>query len=447
VLSSPRLPELPPEVDRRLRDGLGRVDGARLAAIQAEVERTLVEEDDTRSRRARGQTTAPSSLEVGRTIVVPRRVRDGAGVRQLHERFEIREQLSSPNNISGDVFRATRYWDDRLYGDVVLKTPKAELRDTIPEDTTFDYRSEMRRELRNLSRFDGQRGILAASGRPFVWGAELVIQMKYQPWAFHEYLKYFRDEVWLTAALCSLASQCLAAIDLMARTRDDEGPRGFAHVDLKSTHLRLDYHESSHPEREGEWVVTMIDLDSVLPVGPTDYHGAKYNRGCVDPEKFMCLDDPGTLVSVDPSETVYAMGLTFLSAVALLLGSGLERRGFRPVGLGQGASGAVLEDGWALREEIERTRAVDRQNFLRVYHLNRMRRLQAGLDCTDPAELVELVQGEPTLGPIFGGESECTVEPRFFVGIHECLRRRSARLGARELQTLFKGLVPAHREG
>ncbi len=441
VLSSPRLPELPPEIDRRLRDELHRGEGARRAAIEAEVEQTLVEEDDSRTRRTRGQPVASPTLEVGRTIVVPRRVREGAGTRQVIERFEIREQLSSPSNISGDVFRATRYWDEQLYGDVVLKTPKAELRESEPREEGFDYRAEMRRELRNLYRFN-HPGILAPSGKPFVWSSELVIQMKYQPWAFHEYLKYFRDEVWLSEALTSLASQCLAAIDLMARTCDEEGPRGYAHVDLKSTHLRLDYHDREDPERGGEWVVSIIDLDSVLPAGPTSYHGAKYNRGCVDPEKFMDLDDPEVLVTVSPAETVYAMGITFLSAVAMLLGTGVERRGFRPVGLTQTMAGPALDDGWALREEIERTRAVDRANFLRVYHLNRMRRLQAGLECSDPPELAELVQGEPTLGPIFGGEPECTVDPRFFVGIHECLRRRSERPSAGELLALFKQQLP-----
>jgi hypothetical protein len=423
---------------------MSRGESARRAAIEGEVERTLVEEGESRTRRAGGRGSAEPSLRVVGTIVVPRRVRQGAGVRQVLERFEIQEELSSESNISGDVFRATRYWDDELYGDVVLKTPKAELRDGEPcEEPSFDYREEVLRELRNLRRFEGHPGILAPSGKPFVWRSELVIQMKYQPWAFHEYLKYYRDDVWLSAALASLAAQCLAAIDLMARTRDDEGPDGYAHVDLKSTHLRLDYHDSPDPDRDGDWVISIIDLDSVFPVGPIPYHGTKYNRGCVDPEKFMNLDDPTRLITVDPAETVYALGLTFLSAVALLLGAGVERRGFRPVGITEGEAGPELEDGWALREEIERARAVDRQNFLRVYHLNRGRRLQLGLPCDDPPQLREVVQGEPTLGPLFGGDPECTIDPGFFVGIHECLRRRSERLSPAELQVLFKSLAPS----
>jgi hypothetical protein len=442
MLSSPRLPELPAEVERRLREELHRGEERWRQAIDAESERTIVEDEET--TRLHGSRGAQPELAVGKTIAVPRRVRAGTGVRQIVERFTIKEQLSSASNISGDVFRAERFWDEQRYGDVVLKTPKAEL---VRDRSGFDFREEMGRELRNLFRFEGHCGILAPSGKPFVWNSELVIQARYHPWGFVEYLKYFSDEGQLSAALATLAAQCLAAIDFMAATRDEEGPQGYAHVDLKTTHLRLDFHAG--PPEGGEWVVTLIDLDSVFPAGPIDYHGAKYNRGCVDPEKFMNLDEPGTLVTADPAETIYALGLTLLSAIAQLLGTGLERRGFRPLGLGQGEDGVVLEDAWSLREEVERTRAVDRANFLRAYHVNRVRRLELGAAPDDPEELAGLLAGEPTLGPDFRdeGAADCPVAPRIFVAILECLRRRSERQTAAELQALFKSMAASLRAG
>jgi len=422
-------------VDRRLRDELHRGERRQRAAIDGESDQTIVESVNPPVDLV---VTAAPRLTVGGTLVVPRRVASPEGERDLEERFELREQLSSERNIAGDVFRAARYWDGVLYGDVVLKKPKSALRSN-PEE----YRRvhlELEREGLNLTRFRRHPGLLAPSGPSFVWDSELIIQTQYLPWSFGEYLRYFTDERWLTVALAGLAGQVLGAIDRLASTRDAEGPHGWAHVDLKGSHLRLDYRE---PEGSpGRWVIVIIDLDSVIPVGPIGFRGAKYNRACVDPEKFMALHDPGQLLTADPTETVYSLGVTFITAIAEGLGVLPERRGFRPLGLRQEGSRVVLGDEAELRAELERVRAVDRRNLAAVFLANRERRLALGLPADDPDELRELLAESATVPrpdplPEPGYPPEWCVHPRLLVALAECLQPRATRLDARRLQAVF----------
>jgi hypothetical protein len=406
---------LPTEAERHLRDGMRRGDDQRRQAIVLEAEQTLVEgsvePDPVAEGSSRtGPETHESPMHAGARIVVCRRVTADGRAREVEERFEIVEQLSSHHNISGDVFRATRCWDGELYGDVVLKTPKRRMGRHSRVSTAA--REELAREARHLVRFKDHPGILSPSGRPFVLDSETVIQMEYLPWGLIDYLRCHADERWLTEALIGLAAQCLDAVAGLGETRDSEGPRGYVHVDLKSPHLRLNYAEREDGARE--WAVSLIDLDSIVAAGPIRVPGAKYNRGCVDPEKFMALHDPSLFLTADVSEMIYSLGLTFLSALADVVEADLEPRRFAPVGFVSRGGRPALRDEPHLRQEIERVRALDQHHLLAVRELNAARR-RAG--------------GSPT------------VAPRFFAGLEECLKPRSERQDARTLQGRFAGLI------
>lgn len=410
-----------------------RATGERRSRIDQEVERTVVGGEE-----AAAVADAPE-LQPGTNLVVARQVMTAQGPRSVEERFVIAERLSSERNIAGDVFRAVRTWGGELYGDVVLKKPKSSLR--ASEQEYWRVCRDLEREQRFLVRFEELPGLVSPAGRPFLLDGELVLQTRYLPWSVEEYLGCFSDEHALTAAMAGLACQCLGTIEHLARSRDAEAPAGYAHVDLKTTHMRVDDHERA--DGTGEWRLVIIDLDSVLPVGPVPLAEAKYNRACVDPEKFMALHDRSQLCTVAPEETVYAMALTLLRLLADGMGLPLERRRVQPVGLASGPKGALLTGEEALRREIERIRALDRRNLSSAYWVNRERRLQAGHpDRPLPmleASLDEETTDLPALLPTARPPSWC-VRPDFFLCLQECLRPRAERLDPGRLRALFARL-------
>jgi hypothetical protein len=433
----PPLPPLPSAVNRLLLEELRRGSEATRIAIHSESERTIDE-------RASARCPAPeerSEIAIGSRLAVARRVSTHQGEREVEERFDIEEQISSDHNISGDVFRARRFWDGQYYGDVVLKTPKAIYRRSLSRDE-LDEASE--KELRNLARFADHPAILSASGKPFLFQSQVVIQTEYQPWSLSEYLKYFHDEELLTAALTRAAAQCFNAIAHMAEVRDEEGPQGYAHVDLKTSHLRLDYKELG--DSAGEWVVTLIDMDSIMPAGQISLREAKYNRACVDPEKFMPLHDPQRLVTVDPAEAVYGAALSFLYALAQRLGVHTRRRGFKVLGLEQGEGRVRLKDEEALRHAVERARAVDELNLLKVHTANKLHRLLSGRFDQDPEPLRELIERHAERGDVRkeafeeveAAADSCSVSPEVLATLRQCLLPRAQRPEARSVERLWR---------
>ena len=434
----PPLPAPPATAERRLLEEMHRGDPADRTAIHAESDRTIDDRIGTSARVSEER----DRLAVGSRLTVQRRVAAGAEQHVAEEMFEIEEELSTEHNISGDVYRARRYWDGTYYGDVVLKMPKSVLRRTL---SPLELEEASATELRHLTRFAAHPIILSTVGKPFVWRSGLVIQVEYQPWSLSEYLQYFSDEELLTAAVVRAGWQCASAVAFMAELRDDEGPEGYAHVDLKTTHLRLDY--KAQGSSAGEWVLSLIDLDSVMPVGPIPIHETKYNLAAVDPEKFMPLHDPGCLVTVSPAETIYSVGLTFLSAGAHRLGVSTRRRGFKVVGLEDEGEGTRLVDEPALRAAIERVRAVDELNLIKVYFANKTRRMLAGRFDQDPEGLRDLlarhvdrqdVRQEALEEASASRESSrASVHPQVFSVLRECLQPRAVRLPPRQIEALF----------
>jgi hypothetical protein len=430
-----RLPPLPSEASRLLLEEMRRGSEAARTAIHYESERTI----DERASARDPDVDERSEISVGSRLAVARRMLTPQGEREVEERFDIEEQISSDHNISGDVFRARRFWDGQCYGDVVLKTPKAGHRRSLSrhEQETSE------KELRNLTRFAGHPAILSASGRPFLYQSQVVIQTEYQPWSLSEYLKYFHDEELLTTALTCAAAQCFDAIAHMAELRDEEGPDGYVHVDLKTSHLRLDYKE--YGASAGEWVVTIIDLDSIAPAGRISLGDAKYNLACVDPEKFMPLHDPQRLVTVDPAEAVYGAALSFLYAMAQRLGVNTRRRGFKIVGLEQVEERVRLHDEAALRRAIEHARAVDELNLLKVYTANKLRRTLSGHFDQDPELLRELIERHAARGDVrkeafeevVAAADSCSVRPELLATLRQCLLPREQRPDARSVERLF----------
>jgi hypothetical protein len=436
TLPLPILPRPPTEAHERLREEQPRGLELERAQIDEDAERTIVTGEGPTAVADQPELIPGSNLAVAREVPTPE------GPRLIEERFVIKERISSERNIAGDVFRASRFWGDQFYGDVVLKKPKSSLR-----ASALDYARvcrDLEREEHCLFHFDRHPSLLSPAGPPFQWDGELMIQTQYLPWSIHEYLSYFTDERSLTRALVGISCQSLAAIEHLAQIRDEAGPFGYAHVDLKSSHLRMDYRERGN---EGDWVVVIIDLDSVLPVGPVHLSEAKYNRACVDPEKFMALHDPAQLCTVDPCETVYALGLTLLRVLAEGLGLVLERRRIQPVGLATGPGGeTIVLAPDALRAEIERTRGVDRRNFTALFWANRERRLRAGLPDVPVPPLEELLDDGTSESQVVptGSPPGWSVRPDFFLALGECLRPRDERMDQKRLQALFARLALQH---
>ena len=442
------LPELPAEVSEKLRDDMHRGDERTRTIIHEEGERTVPEA----GKEKEGIRILGNNLEPGCSIRLEHRVKENGDTKKVAEDLFIERKLSGKRNVAGDVWLAKRYWDGEFYGNVVLKKPKDEHKDSEP-DMKAAVHADIEQERKNLLRFEDHPNILSPSGISFRYNDEPVIQMEYQPWSFSDYLEYFKKESELTAALTSCAIQTLSGISYMANKKDDERPLGWTHVDFKKTHIRLDYRKDETGHKG--WIVTIIDLDSVRPAGPREFYGIKYNRACVNPEKAYKLHDPNILITAEPSETVYSLGISLLYAMAIKFEAGIRVRAFDLTpGLAEKDGKVILTDEKALRSRIIAVRAIDEMNLLKIYYVNKFRRIMAGKFDQDPEDLKDLIEKykdyeevkKSAVEELKTGDVNSTVNPIFFVGIRECLRPDAKRLDAGKMQELFEALWDYHLE-
>ncbi len=426
------LPDPPAEISTRLYKEMGRGEENVRTQVHSEYktycERTL---EERISQEIEGK------IEVGETLRVVRHIRNNGEEKRIEEKFEIEKKLSSERNISGDVYLARKYWNDEFYGKVILKTPK--------EDRDEAYK-EFGKEIKNLIRFEEHPNILSAAGMPFVWNYKPVIQMEYRPWSIFDYSSYLNDEVAITAGVISAAIQCLEAIEYMKNKTDENGPNGYVHVDLKAEHVRLGYRENK--SGKGEWVLVIIDLDSIVPIGEIPLTKLKYNGAYVDPEKFMRIGQDNVQITAEPAEAIYSLGLILLHIIAKKTCDGLRKRTFRPIV--NNDNGAQLIDKEAMRTEIERVRTIDELNFLRVYYSNKIKRILEGRFDQDPDALKDFLDRcnsyqeakeirDDAVAKHAGRRSDI-IHPYVFIGIMECLRPRSERKEAGALKALFERL-------
>ncbi|NYZ76870.1 protein kinase family protein [Candidatus Micrarchaeota archaeon] len=430
-----RLPGLPKEVTNKLLEDMHRGDEKSRTMVHYESERTVPE---TASGKRDVDTAEGGKIAKGSVIELKREVRENGGTKIITERFEIEEKLSGKDNIAGDVWRAKRYWDGVFYGDVVLKTPKEELK----RGSTFALLSvykDIEEEKKTLFRFMEHPNILSPSGEPFKYNSEPVIQMEYHPWGFNDYLRFFSEESDLTAALMTCAVQCLSGIDYMANKRSSEAPAGWVHADFKSAHVRLDYKEDESGEKG--WIAKIIDLDSVMPAGPKELLGSKYNREYIDPDRFSVSEDGGIGINVEPVETVYSLGLLLLYATAKRFGVGREERKLSLIGENE-----RVVDAAELKKRIGEARFIDEINFVKLYYANKFRRIMAGKFDHDPEPVRDLLARYSKLRQIRQNALEEmdnakvgeSIHPYVLAGIRECLRPQGERLSAGAMQEYFE---------
>jgi len=421
AFENPRqLPVLPPEITKDLVSHIGRGRDEDRSQIHDAVERTVPEED--KGDEIAG-TTGP---ELDKGVIITKNWTIREENRNAVEKLEIVEKLSGKNNIAGDVWQARRYWDGVYYGDVVLKTPKRSLRESrLPAELSRIY-MDLKGEQENLARFN-HPNIVSSSGPTFTYNGEPVIQMEFQAWSFTDYIFFHKTEHEMTGAFMSAAIQVLDAVSYLA-------DMGYVHVDIKTDHIRLDAREDAMGGMG--WFIKIIDLDSIMPVGDIRFSALKYNLSA-DPEKFMKLHEPDVMITAEPSESIYAMGVTLIRALAKRMRVKILPRGLnemvgngRITGVKQINGNIILTDEAKLREKIEEIRAIDEFNLLRVYYTNKFRRILAGKFDQDPGGLEKLIRTyrevpeirKEALENVRDSDIEATVHPEVFASLAECIR-------------------------
>ncbi len=243
----------------------------------------------------------------------------------------------------------------------------------------------------------------------------------------------------------SAAIQSLDVISYLANFKDEMAPNGYVHVDFKRDHMRLQYLEA-----EDKWMVTVIDLDSIVPAGHIRFRGSKYNP-CVDPEKFVKLHNPNILITAEPSETIYSLGLSLLYAISTRFRIRVDKRKFDTEGLTERDGRMIVLDEDAFLKKILNARMTDEMNLVRVYLANKYRRIMAGKVDRDPEEMKELLDEYADMPEIIGAKKEAirelrevnidsTVHPNVFVGILECIKPYSERFGPEAMLKRFEYL-------
>lgn len=430
-----QLPVLPLEVTNDFVSQMHRGNEKTRTEIHRDIEQTMPETKESSLDEAGGP-----ELDKGVVVSKEWKIQENGSARTAVEHLEIIDKLSGKNNIAGDVWKAKKFWDGKFYGYVVLKTPKKRLRESRSSMMLARVYRDMDEEKKNLFRFQHDN-IVSASGQPFFYNGEPVIQMDYQAWSVSDYLLFQKTEQQLSGALMAAAIQSLEAIAYLANKRDERAPNGYVHVDFKRDHMRLD-----HTDEKG-WFVTIIDLDSIIPAGGLELHGTKYNP-CVDPEKFMKLHNPEILVTAEPRETVYSLGLSLLYAISVRMRIITEKRKFKPEGLDQYAGETIATDGEKLKENIMLARMMDETNLLKVYYTNKFRRIIAGKFDQDPEPMRELIESyndmpeirEEALSEVREGDPEATVHSNVFAGIMECLKQYSERYRPETMLERFRYL-------
>ena len=435
--NSRQLPVLSPEGTNDLISQISRGNEGDRTQIHEAIERTVPEEE----KEDEGFVGAVGpELEEG--IVITKEWPIKEENRTAIEKLEIIRKLSGENNIAGDVWQAKKFWDDVYYGDVVLKTPKRRLRETkLPAELSNVYQ-DLDKEHTNLMRFN-HPNIVSSSGPIFTYNGEPVLEMEYQAWTFLDYIMYHRSEKAMTGAFMSTAIQTLDAISYLA-------DHGYVHVDVKTDHIMLDGRED--PTGEVGWFIKLIDLDSIVPVGDITFSMLKYNLSA-DPEKFMKLHDPGVLLTAEPSESLYALGVTLNRALAKRMRVRILDRGMADIkdkgnilGLKRDNGNVVLVDEAKLREKIIDVRITDEINLLRVYYTNKFRRILAGKFDQDPGGMRDLIEKyhdmpeirEEALKNVRNSDIHVTVHPDVFGALSECIKPYAERYKPEPMLRIFE---------
>jgi len=196
----------------------------------------------------------------------------------------------------------------------------------------------------------------------------------------------------------------------------------------------------------------LIDLDSIVPAGDIKFSMLKYNLSA-DPEKFMKLNEPNVLLTAEPSESMYAMGITLIRSLAQRMRVRILDRGMKDiknkgdlVGLKHVDDKAVLDDEAKLREKIINIRITDEINLLRVYYINKFRRVLAGKFDQDPGGMRELIEKyhdmpeirKEALDNVKDSDVNITVHPEVFASLGECIRPYSERHDPKTMLKFFE---------
>jgi len=419
------------------------------------VREAIMHESDKTVHHGEGELEViPSCLKVDDLhigmppIEIERYVRENGDIKRVIEKFVLEEKISSESNMAGDVYRVTRFWDGKEYGTVVLKTPKKKHL-YATEKKKEGILNDAYTEIRNLERFRNHPHILQPTGDPFILTDERpVAQMEYLPRSYDNYLLGIETEGALTKAILGGGIQLLKAIHYMENMADDEGLGGWTHIDVKEANMKMDL-------MDGKWVIKLIDLDSIVPSGPRDVSKIRYTAKYVDPEKIMNVHRPELGVLADPSESIYAMGLTLLYSIATRIGVRVRRH----VDISKLINGESEEEEVSqrlsrvsvygpeeLRTKIELRRAIDERNLLQVYYLNEARRvMEFNID--------DIYSGLPGVKRLIDLHKEellaenTTLHPCVFEAIRECLKLRAERLGAEQMAWKFNEILQDYVDG
>ncbi len=443
------LPEITNKaIKSELISGMGR-------KAEKSVREAIMQESDKTIHHGEGELEIiPSNVEVDDLYVgmppieIERYVRENDEIRKIIEKFVLEEKVSSESNMAGDVYRATRFWDGNEYGTVVLKTPKKKHL-YAAEKKKESILNDAYTEIRNLHRFRNHPHILQQTGDPFILKDERpVAQMEYLPRSFDNYLLGIETEGALTKAVLGGGIQLLKAIHYMENLIDNEGPRGWTHIDMKESNMKMDL-------VDGRWVIKLIDLDSAVPSGPRDISKIRYTAKYVDPEKIMNLHLPELGVIADPAESIYSMGLTLLYSIATRIGVRVRRHvDISKLINGEEGDGEVSQrlsrvsvyGPEELKMKIELRRAIDERNLLQVYYLNEARRvMEFNID--------DIYSGLPGVKKLIDVHKEellaenPTVHPCVFEAIRECLKLRAQRPGAEHMAWKFNEILQNYIDG
>ncbi len=427
-----------------------------VSGMARKAERNVREEIDRESEKTVHvdviDTTPPKvdDLYVGLTIEVERFVQNG-GIKKVIEAFTLTERLSSESNMAGDVYKATRTWDGKEYGTVVLKTLKKKHLEGS-EKRLRSLRDDAEMEMSNLQRFKGCPHILHPTGEPFeLEDGRLVIQMEYLPRSFNNYLLGIETESALTRATLCGGIQIFRAIHFMENMVDREGPDGWTYIDMKESNLGMDL-------TKDEWIIKLLDLDSAVPTGPRTKSVMRYTEKYIDPEKMMLLHKTGIGLLAEPSETIYSTGLTLLYAVARRIGVNVRRlvdvsklinkhhEEEDEEDSSQRVSRVSIYEPDDLKAKIEILRATDERNLIKVYYLNEAKRMmEDNLEDIYPdahtiKELIDIHTEE-----ILAGNS--TVHPCVFEAIRECLMARIGRPDTAAIAWRFNDILEKYSIG
>jgi serine/threonine protein kinase len=434
-----KLPEITNKaVKSELISGMARKSAKRvIEEIEYECDKTVhFDVKDTTPPRA-------DDLYEGLTVEVERYVQEDGDLRRVIEGFTIEKKLSSEQNMAGDVYKATRTWDGKEYGNVVLKTlKKKHLKG--PRERLDNMMKDADAEISNLHRFKDCMHIVKPTGEPFALkDSRLVAQMEYLPRSFSSYLLGIETEDALTKAILCGGIQLFRAIHYLKN-------KGCTYIDMKESNLGMDLVGN-------EWMIKLLDADSIVPTGPRTKSAIRYTTKYIDPEKLMLLHEPGVGLLADPSETIYSTGLTLLYAIARRVGVSVRRvvdvselvNRHHEEGeddSSQRVSRVSIYQPDKLKEKIEKLRALDEMNLIKVFYLNEANRLMEdniGDIYTGSLQVSNLI--DIHMDEILAENT--TIHPCVFEAIRECLKPRINRQDIAAIAWRFNDILEKYTLG